>query len=106
MSADSSGGALKRGAPALDRDRAMRIGELKLQVQRSDYVIDAPAVATAMMRHAVSQRRWWNPCTSRATPAALSTTSGGPAATSPIQVSAAADSAAARSPGATQTHSS
>jgi len=106
MSADAGGGALKRTGEGFDTERAMRMQELKLRVQRADYVIDPPLVATAMIRHAVSQRRWWNPRTSRATPASRSTTSGGPSATSPIHVSGAADSAAIRSPGATQTHNS
>jgi len=106
MSVDRGASALKRGDDAFDTDRAMRIRQLKLQVQRADYVVDPPMVAAAMIRHAVSQRRWWNPRTSRATPAASSTTSGGPSATSPIHVSATADSAAARSRGATQTHNS
>ena len=106
MSADPVAAALKRSDPAFDTERAMRMQELKLRVQHADYVIDPPTVATAMIRHAVSQRRWWNPRTSRLTPAALSATSGGPAATSPIHVSGAADSAAARSLGATQTHNS
>lgn len=106
MSADPGAGALKRGDDAFDTERAMRIRQLKLQVQRADYVIDPPMVATAMIRHAVSQRRWWNPRTSRATPPASSTTSGGPSATSPIHVSGAANSAAARSRAATQTHNS
>ena len=106
MSADPATGALKRIDRAFDTERAMRMQELKLRVQRADYVIDPPLVAAAMIRHALSQRRWWNPRTSRLVPAARNTTSGGPSATSPIQVSGAADSAAARSLGATQTHNS
>ena len=42
----------------------------RLRVQRADYVVDPAAVADAMMRHAVSQRRWWNPrSVAAATPA-------------------------------------
>ncbi len=98
--------ALKRGPVALDEDHAMRLQELKDRVQRSDYAVDPAAVAAAIIRHTVSYRRWWNPRASCFTPPALSTSSGGPASTLPIQVSGAAASAAARSSRATHTQSS
>ena len=98
--------ALKRTAAALDSHHGMRTQELKLRVQRADYVIDPAAVAEAMIRHAVSHRRWWNPRTVCRTPPALSTTSGGPSLTVPIQVSDAADSVAERSARPTHTHNS
>jgi hypothetical protein len=90
----------------LDSCRAMRTQELKLRIQRAVYVVDPVVVAEAMMRHAVSQRRWWNPVAVCALPSAISSTSGAPAATDPTHVNGAAASAASRSPGATQTHSS
>ena len=62
--------ALKREAAALDSCRAMRTQELKLRIQRADYVVDPVAVAEAMLRHALSQRRWWNPVAACATPPA------------------------------------
>lgn len=97
---------LKATGTAFDSDRAMRLQEIKARVQRSDYVVDPPAVAMAMIRHAVSQRRWWNPRTFCGVPAALSTSAGGPSATLPTHVSGAADSAAARSSRAQHTSSS
>ncbi len=103
---DPGSPGLKQCDAAFDSDRAMRLQELKARIQRSDYVIDPAAVAAAMLRHAVSQRRWWNPRTSFLTPPALSTTSGGPSATWPIQVKRAADSAAARPSRPTHTKSS
>lgn len=98
--------ALKATGPAFDSERAMRLQELKVRVQRADYVVDPAAVAAAMIRHAVSQRRWWNPRTFCGTPAAFSTAAGGPSATVPIQVSGAADSAAARLSRPKHTHNS
>jgi hypothetical protein len=80
--------------------------ELKLRVQRADYVVDPEVVAAAIIRHAISQRRCWKPRTVLRTPPALSTTSAGPSQTVPIQVSGAADSVAGRSAGATHTHNS
>lgn len=104
--ADGAGMVLKRGGAALDSGRAMRTQELKLRIQSADYVVDPAAVAEAMLRHALSQRRWWNPVAACATPSADSTTSGVPASTDPTHVNGAADSAAERSPGATHTQSS
>jgi hypothetical protein len=95
--------ALKCTAPAFDSDRAMHMHDLKARIQRADYVIDPAMVAVAMIRHAISQRRWWNPCASWRTAPALSTTSGGPSPTVPIQVSGAPGTSIARS---TQTHNS
>lgn len=100
---DEHGDTLKRAGAALDSDRAMRIQELKHRVQCATYVVDPPVVALAMIRHSVSQRRWWNPRTSLRTPPARSTTSAGPCSTVPTQVSATPQSGAS---GATQTHSS
>jgi hypothetical protein len=104
--ADGAGSALKRETRALDSRRAMRTQELKRRVERAEYVVDPEAVADAMLRHALSQRRWWNPLADRSTPANDSTTPGSPGPTTPTQVSGTAASAAARSAGATQTHSS
>jgi hypothetical protein len=103
---DAKRDALKENGTAFDSDRAMRLQELKMRVQRADYEVDPPTVAVAMIRHAVSQRRWWNPRTFCATPPAFSTSAGGPAATVPIHVSGAADSAAARSARPKHTHNS
>ena len=100
---DERHSALKATAHALDSDRAMHTQELKLRIQRADYDIDPAMVALAMMRHAVSQRRWWNPCTSLRTPPARSTTSGGPSSTVPIQVNGAPRTGVAR---CAQTHNS
>ena len=97
---------LKPAHAAFDSDHAMRLQELKTRVQRSDYHVDPATVAVAIIRHAVSHRRWWNPRTSFGTPPALSTTSAGPSWTLPIHVSGAADSAARRPPGPTHTQSS
>jgi len=98
--------ALKRRGWAFDIAGGMRTQELKRRVQRADYVVDPAAVAAAMLRHAVSHRRWWNPRTVCTTPPAKNTASGGPASTSPIQVSDAADSISERMSGAAQMHSS
>ena len=97
---------LKHDAEALDIAAGMRLQELKLRVQGADYVVDPALVAAAMLRHALSQRRCWNPRVVCAAPAASSTTSGDPSRTPPIHVRAAADSASARSPGDTHTSSS
>lgn len=104
--ADGARPALKRGGGALDSCRAMRIHELRLRIQRADYVIDPVIVAEAMFRHALSQRRWWNPIAACGRPAASMTTSGWPATTEPIHVNGTASSAAARSSEATQAQSS
>lgn len=85
---------LKHDAAALDTCRGMRMQELKLRIQRADYVVDPALVAEAMLRRAVSYKRCWNPRTDWATPADFSATSGGPSATLPIQVSGTAESAA------------
>jgi hypothetical protein len=103
---DPGAPALKPTDPAFDSEHAMRLDDLKMRVQRADYAIDPATVAVAMIRHSISQMRWWNPRTFCVTPAALSATAGGPSATMPIQVSGAADSAAARSSRPTQTHNS
>ena len=104
--ADTAGPALKRERISLDSRRAMRTHELRLRIEQSQYSIDPHAVAEAMLRHAISQRRWWNPVGVRAEPPADSVTPGAPSATMPTHVSSAAPSAAPRSSGATQTHSS
>jgi hypothetical protein len=104
--ADGARPALKREAATLDSGHAMRTQELKRRVERAEYVVDPEAVADAMLRHALSQRRWWNPLADRSMPASDSTTPGSPERTAPTQVSGAAASAAARSAGATQTHNS
>lgn len=103
---DATARALKPTAPALDSHRVMRTLELKMRVQRADYAVDPAAVAAAMIRHAVSYRRWWNPLASCRIPLARRTTSGGPSPTVPIQVSGAADSLAERSAPPTHTHNS
>gem|GEM_PF-5355428 len=100
---DLLGDALKAQPAALDRDRVMRLHELKASVQRSDYVVDPPVVARAMLRHAVSQRRWWNPRTCLGSPPARKATPGGPSATVPTQLNGASDAGASL---ARQTHSS
>jgi hypothetical protein len=85
---------LKRTANALDISSGMRMQDLKLRVQRADYAVDATLVAEAMLRHAVTYRRCWNPRIAWALPADSNMTSGGPSSTVPIQVNGAADSAA------------
>ena len=85
---------LKDDGDPLDTAAGMRLQELKLRVARADYVVDPALVAAAMLRRAVSQRRCWKPRAVRGVPADISTTSGAPARTRPIQVSDAADSAA------------
>ena len=80
--------------------------EIKLRIQRANYVIDVAAVAEAMLRHAISHRRWWNPSVVCETPPDVNTTPEGPSATEPTQVNAAADSAASRSARAKHAHSS
>jgi hypothetical protein len=104
--ADSAVPPLKRGGGALDSCRAMRTHELRLRIQRADYVVDPALVAEAMFRHALSHRRWWNPVAACGRPAASMTTSGWPAVTEPIHVSGAAASAAFLSSEAKQTQSS
>lgn len=104
--ADGARPPLKPRDGALDSCPAMRIQELRLRIQRADYVIDPRLVAEAMFRHALSHRRWWNPVAVCARPAASMVTSGWPAATDPIHVNGAASSAPARSSGSTQTQSS
>jgi hypothetical protein len=104
--AHGGGVPLKRETVALDSCHAMRTHELKLRIQRADYVIDPVAVAEAMLRHALSHRRWWNPIAVRVIPPADSITSGWPATADPIQVNGAARSAARRSSGPTQTNNS
>ncbi len=104
--ADAMSPPLKPGDHAFDTAAGMRLQELKLRVARADYVVDPALVAAAMLRRAVSQRRCWKPRAVCAAPADSSTTSGAPARTLPIHVSAAADSAALRSAGATQHNSS
>ena len=85
--------ALKRGGRALDTSRGMRLQEIKLRVQSADYAVDAVLVAEAMLRHAISHRRCWNPDALWATPAVSSSTPGRPARTTPTQVNGAADAA-------------
>jgi hypothetical protein len=85
---------LKHDGDALDTSRGMLMQELKRRVQRADYIIYPALVAEAMLRHAVSYRRCWNPRTSWATPPDSNVTWGGPSRTMPIHVNGAADSAA------------
>lgn len=92
--ADVMNKPLKRGEDALDTCRGMRMQDLKLRVERADYVVDPALVAEAMLRHAISQRRCWKPRAGWATPADSSSAPGGPSRTTPIHVSPAADSAA------------
>jgi len=91
---DPEGDALKCDGAVLDSPLAMRIHDLSLRVARSEYSVDPHVVADAMLRHAISHRRWWNPDGLRATPPADSATPGGPAPTAPTHVSDAASSAA------------
>jgi hypothetical protein len=83
--------ALKPMTNSFDSDRDMRLHELKARIQRSDYDVDPGTVAAALLRHAVSYRRWWNPRTSMLLPPALNTASGGPACTLPMHVRPTAD---------------
>ena len=106
LSADWTRISLKPIGPTLDSSIGMRTQELRLRVQRAEYAVEPAVVAEAMLRHAVSHRRWWNPRTVCAAPPADSTTSGGPSTVSPIHVNEAADSVSARMSGAAQTHSS
>lgn len=92
--ADAMHKPLKRCEDPLDTSRGMRMQDLKLRVERADYVVDPVLVAEAMLRHAVSQRRCWKPRACWTTPADSSCTPGGPSRTTPIHVSPAADSAA------------
>ena len=85
---------LKHDAEALDTAAGMRLQELKLRVQRADYVVDPALVAAAMLRHAVSQRRCWKPRADWAMPADSNSTPGGPARTTPIQLNGTAPSTA------------
>jgi hypothetical protein len=55
--ADGAASPLKRSGGVLDSCHEMRLDELKLRIQRSDYVIDPAAVAEAMLRHALVARR-------------------------------------------------
>lgn len=88
-----------------DASSAMRIQELKRAVQSADYVVDPDVVADAMLRRAVSYRRWWKPRSTAGTPAQTRFASPGPERTRPTHVTPAA-SAAAKPSGPTQTHSS
>ena len=94
MIADAMTSGLKRDGDRSDMCRGMRMQEIKLRVQRADYIVDPALVAEAMLRHALSHRRCWKPRAAWAIPADSSVTSGGPSRTLPIQVSGAADSAA------------
>ena len=104
--AHEEGAALKHEAILFDSCLVMRTHELKQRIQRADYDVDPVLVAEAMLRHAVSQRRWWNPVADCSMPPAVSTTCGPPSTTDPIHVSGADACAAARSSGAKHTHSS
>ena len=104
--ADGAGTPLKREPAALDSRGDMHIQELKVRIQRADYVVDPVLVATAMLRHAISYRRCWNPAAVCGAPADSRMISGGPAVTDPIHVTGAASSAAARASQPTQKHSS
>lgn len=98
--------ALKRRGVALDSAHVPRTHELRLRIQRSDYQVDPMVVAEAMLRRALSHRRWWKPLGVRAIPPADIVTTAGALVTDPIHVSGAAASAARRSPGDTHTHNS
>jgi hypothetical protein len=82
---------LKPVTDSFDSDRDMRLHELKARIQRSDYHVDPGTVAAAVIRHAISHRRWWKPRTSILVPSACSSASGGPACTLPMHVSPTAD---------------
>ena len=97
--ADAMNPPLKPDDGALDSAAGMRLQELKLRVQRADYVVDPALVAAAMLRHAVSQRRCWKPRAVCATPPTAARPRAVPSRTAPIQVSAAADSRPRRSAG-------
>ena len=85
---------LKGERGALDTSRGMRMQDLKLRVERADYIVEPAAVAEAMLRHAVSYRRCWNPRAVWAMPPECSSTPGRPSWTAPIHVSGTWDSAA------------
>lgn len=97
---------LKRRGAALDSAHVPRTHELRLRIERSEYQVDPMLVAEAMLRQALSHRRWWKPLGVRAIPAADIVTTAGALVTDPIHVNGAAASAARRSPGDTHTHSS
>ena len=86
--------SLKPRGGGPDTCRGMRTHEIKLRLERADYVVDPALVAEAMLRHAVSYKRCWNPRTDWATPADVNSTFTGPSTTVPIHVTGAADSAA------------
>lgn len=87
-------GSLKRRSEPLDTFCEMHMDEIKLRIQRADYVVDPALVAEAMLRRALSHRRCWKPRAAWETPPDSSLTAGDPSRTTPIQVNPAADSAA------------
>lgn len=47
----------------------MHVKEIKRRVTEHEYEVDPRLVADAMLRHAISYRRWWNPHSTCLTPA-------------------------------------
>lgn len=46
----------------------MNVQDIKQRVDEHEYDVDAHLVAEAMLRHALSYRRWWNPRNPSLTP--------------------------------------
>ena len=86
--------ALKAATAALDIRCVMRMQDLKLCVERSDYIVDPALVAAALLRKNVSYRRCWKPRVAWTAPSQSSSTPARPSWTAPIHASGAADSAA------------
>lgn len=103
---DAASRPLKSVPDVLDRQRVMRVQQLKLRVQEADYVVDPAVVAEAILRHSISHMRCWYPRAVRSTAPAQSLTAGDPAITAPIQVTATDDSTSARLDAGAQKHSS
>lgn len=47
----------------------MELQDIKRRVDEREYVVEPHLVAEAMLRHAISYRRWWNPRSPSLTPA-------------------------------------
>jgi hypothetical protein len=112
--ADGAGRFRRTPTPAA-RPRAARAERprrsLADAVRAGEYAVDADAVAAALLDRLRTGRSGSPQCSKPRQPAApcgapRQSSAGEPRSTSPIQVSGAAASAAARSRGATQTHSS
>jgi hypothetical protein len=96
---------LKRGGRSDDTLRGMNVYEIKRRVEHADYEVDPVLVTEAMLRHALSYRRWWNPRMEHLAPPETRFTRSGPVVTRPTHVTPTA-SAPARAGSGTQTHSS